>query len=533
MTRSVFRKFGRAAAALIFGAAMVFCGASAAVAGAGAGPSGYSSTTRGSGNNHSVSIAQDSNTWCQHVPGTGSSYGYDPYGPASVYDPQDMNYSAPYPQSWAGYAPLVLPVTMDCTGSSCLDPGLATPIDCSDGACTSTTDEGPCDCSAEEAAVQAAQEALDEATEEASTAQDDFDEALADSQAAAERENNLRAEEAALPHGSPEKAAKTAERKAARNERKAKVKVTEAARAARDDADAAVDDAQKALDDAQKALDDCRKDCPGGSAPSSTTGQPSAAASFIGRTGGYEPPDDNFTGGSTPSSTTTGQPATTTTETPSYLSTTVGIKLNVSVVMAAAAGQQAVAGQSLKALGPEFGLPPDCSSGCDESNKTDVAADQGPTQCTTGSDGSCDLDFAGADSTQLFGDGFESGDVTQWSTTLDGTPQVSNLVVVAGGLNGCPFSQAVCDQVTDQVQIGDNTHYTVGCPESQQEAVLDQIGQDPNVLYSEPNYCGEKKLPVPLQYSVPLVASPSAVDTAGRIGHAKITLSFGEARTGD
>jgi hypothetical protein len=246
---------------------------------------------------------------------------------------------------------------------------------------------------------------------------------------------------------------------------------------------------------------------------------------------------------------------------PTYFATTVGMKLDISVVMAAAmAGQQTVANHSLKALGPEFGLPPDCSSGCDESNKTDVAADQGPTQCLTGSDGTCSLDLA-ALPVGSFGSAYMTspnqdvmvsgktfpvgGPITYQESmqlpstgaydpsalVLDGTPQVSNLVVVAGGLNGCPFSQAVCDQVTDQVQIGDNTHYTVGCPESQQAATLNALGQNPNVLYSEPNYCGEKKLPPPRQYSVP-VAPARVFDTTGRIGHAKIAVSFDGAQTG-
>lgn len=596
MTRGVFEKFGREGGAILYMAALFFTLliSQVAVAQEGTAPDwankagavGIGSNTTLGGTNGlnfrtyvsplfglqstiGFNISQDSNTWCRHQPGSGSPVVFGPTGPiayapdggpSSVLDQPRSNETVQNPQYWSSFTSPTIPVTSDCTGSSCPGSELFTSIctgsecpqeftsildqleTCDGGSCTSTTQdqpETPCDCSAQEAAVRQAQADLTAAQTKATAAQTAFDQAVAESQAAAERENTLRAEENALPHGSAEKAAKTAERKAARNERKAKVKAAEAARTARDAADTAVDAAKTALDAAQKALDDCRKNCPGGSSDVTFSDQPLS-----------------ITSDPTASGLTTGQPSTTSSppsSTPSQpttpvISATTGAKIKIAVLTGSVGSQQAVAGQSVKITGFDFGLPPDCTSGCDESNKTDVAADQGPTQCTTGSDGSCSLDLALANQAELGvldnDDDMDSGsseDVDWYKFTvdtpavlyLDSMPQASQIAVVQGSPSDCPLSGRLCDSVIDQFQVGSSTRYVLSYAANLEESIIGQLGQDSNIQFFETNYCDEKKLPAPPQYSKPLAARGRTVNSADQVGHAKIRLIFGELEAGD
>lgn len=259
--------------------------------------------------------------------------------------------------------------------------------------------------------------------------------------------------------------------------------------------------------------------------------------------------------GDTPDATTTRpkQPSSTP-EQPTYHSTTVKVK--ISVMIDTGAGQQVMAGQSLKLFASDFSLPPDCSLGCDESAKTDVASSLGPSQCITGSDGSCTIDVSACE----FGSGADCGAGGSYAlgangfdpprnetapqpltgmpdTTLPvhlvGTPVASSIAAVAGTPTGCSLGSDLCSAVTDQFAVGDFTHYVFGYPASDEQAFLASLGLNPDILYAEPNYCDEKMLPAPRQYSVPVITRSPAIDIAGRVGYAKITLTFDQARTGD
>ncbi|NQV21188.1 MAG: hypothetical protein HQ511_07215 [Rhodospirillales bacterium] len=216
----------------------------------------------------------------------------------------------------------------------------------------------------------------------------------------------------------------------------------------------------------------------------------------------------------------TQQPSTTP-ELPSYFSTTTGVKIELSVVLDAAGSQQSVAGQSLKITGMDFGLPPDCTSGCDESTKTDVASNLGPSQCTTGSDGRCTIDVSPCE----FGSSAQCGAASspyyvgvnapepRFNETgvkpqtglqdytipvnLVSTPMASSIGAVQGTPTGCSLGGSLCDAVTDQFTVGDYTHYVFTYPAADEQSYLNTIGQDPNIEYVEINYCDEKKLPAP------------------------------------
>jgi len=190
-----------------------------------------------------------------------------------------------------------------------------------------------------------------------------------------------------------------------------------------------------------------------------------------------------------------------------------GMKITVTV-RSGVQGQQPTVGESLKIPGMDFGLPPACSAGCDESSKTDVASGSGPLQCVTGADGRCEIDIPACeydgsaectDGANGLGDNFQV-----FPLTLGSTPTASSIGALKDGMDpaaGCQLGGALCDAVTDRFSIGGQGYFVFAYPADQEAAFLAAIGSDPMILYVEINFCGEKKLPKPVKWKLPTVGS--------------------------
>jgi hypothetical protein len=222
-----------------------------------------------------------------------------------------------------------------------------------------------------------------------------------------------------------------------------------------------------------------------------------------------------------PAKTTPRQPSSPTQQ-PSYFSETTGIKIDFSVVLDSAGSQQSIEGESLKITGLDFSLPPDCTQGCDESKKTDVAAGKGPTQCVTGADGSCSINIEpcefGSGTACGAGNGapyYASAFIPEFKqnnsqptpqtglqdytvpVNLVSTPVASSIGAVPGAPTSCGLGSYLCGAVTDQFAVGDFTHYVFMYPATQEQAYLNALGQNAGIYFFEINFCDEKKLPKP------------------------------------
>jgi hypothetical protein len=237
---------------------------------------------------------------------------------------------------------------------------------------------------------------------------------------------------------------------------------------------------------------------------------------------------------------------------PSYFSETTGIKIDFSVVLDSAGSQQAIEGESLKITGLDFSLPPDCTTGCDESKKTDVAAGQGPTQCVTGLDGKCTINISptefGTGQKPYYLNAFNEPNFNQNRTqptpqtglqdysmpvNLVSTPTASSIGAVSGIQSGCSLGSYLCGAVTDQFAVGDFTHYVFAYPATQEQAFLNALGLNPGIFFFEINFCDEKKLPKPPQYSGSPPAQTPLANTVEPIGYAKINFTPNDLGSGN
>jgi hypothetical protein len=241
----------------------------------------------------------------------------------------------------------------------------------------------------------------------------------------------------------------------------------------------------------------------------------------------------------------------------------LGGKIKATVLAGLGPQAKPIEGQTLKVLGFDFSLPPECKGDiCKTAQRTDVGHDLGVTQCVSGKDGSCTfnnavadaqakgvkvsqgygLDTAGSDiimepNTALSGANLSSIDATD-SALLDGsaneinrnriansnwkgsnranqlrgirtTPTLVNgspmaqVVATVNNTNGggCQLGQQLCGRVIDKIRIGNNLNYVLQVPAAQKGSIMDQLASNDTVSGREENNCRKKELLPPPSYT--------------------------------